>query len=229
MILVFFKCFIITVIVVIAILILLILSSRIEVKLDNFYIENANKKNNNKNFLVKISLKIFNIRWLKINIDKNKLASEYVKEKLKVEKKNINVNKEITNIFAICKNNKSIKKEFNKMKLRLEKLNLNINIGVEDCVLTSYIVGIIAIIMSNIVPHIIDKKIKNSEIIKKYKYQIVPIYMNKNLYKINLNCIIGAKLVHIIYIIFLIKKEERRRSDKNERTSNRKSYEYSYE
>jgi len=229
MILVFFKCFITTVVVIIIAIILLMLSSRLEIGLDNFNIENVNKKNNNRNFLITVSLKIFNMHWIKIKIDKDKLANEYIKEKLKVEEKNINVNKEMRNIFNICKNNKSIKNELKKMKLRLEELNLKIDIGIEDCVLTSYAVGIISILISNLLPHIIQKNIKNSEIINRYKYQIAPIYMNKNLYKINLNCIIGAKLVHIIYIIFLIKKEEKRRSDKNERASNRKSYEYSYE
>ena len=86
--------------------------------------------------------------------------------------------------------------------------------------LTAYIIGGISIIISNIIPHII-----NVRDISKYYYKLNPLYINRNIYKINLNCIIDAKLVHIIYAIYLIRKGD----DINERTSNRKSYEYSYE
>lgn len=221
--LVFFKYFFIVISIQIIVTILLIIASKIEIKVENFNVCNIKNEKNNKNFFVVLSLKILNIPWLKIKINKYKMANSYVKEKIKVEKNNINVNKEFKNILKICIDNKKIKEEFKKVKIRLEKLNMNANIGLKDCVLTSYLVGGIAIVMSNILPHVANKNFRN------YKYSIAPIYKNKNLYKINLNCIITARIVHIIYIIFLIKKEKKRSSDKNERTSNRKSYEYSYE
>ena len=61
-----------------------------------------------------------------------------------------------------------------------------------------------------------------------YNYTIEPIYQNKNIYKIQFNCIIQVKMVHIINVIYIFLKKGR--SDLNERTtSNRRSYGYSYE
>ena len=61
-----------------------------------------------------------------------------------------------------------------------------------------------------------------------YIYNIKPIYNNKNLYKINLNCIIEIKMVHIINIIYMLLKKGRKKNECST-TSNRKPYAYSYE
>ena len=227
--LVFFKYFLIFDAVVFCIFSMLIVVSKLKIEIKNFNIQNIREEKNNKNFFIVVSFVILKFTWLKIKINRNIMASIYVKEKLKVEEQNIKVKKELEKTVNIFVDNQKIRKEFRKICITLEKLRLYISIGLEDCVTTSYLVGFIAIMLSNILPHIISKKLKETEINKKYEYKIVPIYQNKNLYKINLNCIITAKMVHIIYIIFLIKKEKKRRSDKNERTSNRKPYEYSYE
>lgn len=227
--LVFFKYFIMFIIATAFIIFILILISKLKIDIKNFNVQNINKEKNNKNFFIVVSFVILNLTWLKIKIHKNLIAKEYVKGKLKVEENNIKMGKEAEKVVKIFLDNKKIRDEFKKISIVLEKLDLNINVGLEDCVITSYLVGIIAIVISNILPHVLAKKLKEAEISERYKYEIVPIYQNKNLYKINLNCIITAKMVHIIYIIFLIKKEKKRRSDKNERTSNRKPYEYSYE
>lgn len=227
--LVFFKYFIMFIIATAFIIFILILISKLKIDIKNFNVQNINKEKNNKNFFIVVSFVILNLTWLKIKINKNSMAKEYVKEKLKVEEKNIKMGKEAEKVAKIFLDDKKIRDEFKKISIVLEKLDLNINVGLEDCVITSYLVGIIAIVISNILPHVVAKKLKEEEISERYKYEIVPIYENKNLYKISLNCIITAKMVHIIYIIFLIKKEKKRRSDKNERTSNRKPYEYSYE
>lgn len=227
--LVFFKYFIMFIIATAFIIFILILISKLKIDIKNFNVQNINKEKNNKNFFIVVSFVILNLTWLKIKIHKNLLAKEYVKGKLKVEENNIKMGKEAEKVAKIFLDNKKIRDEFKKISIVLEKLDLNINVGLEDCIITSYLVGIIAIVISNILPHVVAKKLKEAEISERYKYEIVPIYENKKLYKINLNCIITAKMVHIIYIIFLIKKEKKRRSDKNERTSNRKPYEYSYE
>lgn len=226
MILVFFKYLIICIFIAVITFIILTINSKIEIRIDNFNINNTDNNKNNKKLLVQVSLKIFNLHWLKIKINKNKLASGFIKQKMKIEEKNINIEEVAEKNIKTIMSNEKIKKAIKNIEIRLDKLYLNINIGVEDAVLTSYLIGVISIIISNILPHIINIKNKTtSEIKNKYKYQVAPLYMNKNLYKINLNCIFDAKLVHIIYVIYLMK----RRVDKNERTSNRKSYEYSYE
>lgn len=191
--------------------IIMILMSKLELSIENLDINNVDNLINNKNLIIKVSLKFGEFCMLQIKFNKNKLANIYAKSK---EKKKKSINKKV--------DMEKIKEEIKKLDIKLELLNLNLELGTEDCVLTSYIVAIISMIISNILPNVINT---NNDL-SYYKYKIMPIYSNKNLYKINLNCIINAKLVHIIYIIYFIEKG---RSDKDERTSNRKSYEYSYE
>ena len=113
-------------------------------------------------------------------------------------------------------------------KTKLEKiakkvhLDIEIKFGLEDVVITSYLIVAISVLISNILPFLIDYKDYSN-----CRYKIEPIYLNKNLYKITLNCIIEEKMVHIINILFKFLKKGR--SDKYERTSNRRSYDYSNE
>ena len=107
-------------------------------------------------------------------------------------------------------------------EIKLKKLDLDITIGTEDVIITSAIVLLISTGMSFLLPKIIEKYEP-----KQYKYKILPVYQNKNLYKLKLDCIIYVKMVHIIYILQVILK--RKRDGKNARTSNRRSYDYSYE
>ena len=207
MILVFFIVIFIT-------FIIMLMFSRLEININKLNMSNINEKRNNKNLIISISIKFGQLCMFKIKMNTEKLANIYAKA-LKNKQKN---NKKISN----KKNNEKVKEEIKKLDFKIENLNLNLYIGTEDCVLTSYLIGIISIIISNILPHFINYKNDFDE----YKYIINPIYNNQNSYKINLNCIFNVKLVHIIYVIYLFKKG---RSDKNERTSNRKSYEYSYE
>ena len=106
------------------------------------------------------------------------------------------------------------------LKLEIERLKLKINMGIEDAIATSYLVAIIASILSIILPHLVKK-----EDIKNIKYEINPIY-NTLIFNLKLDSIINLKIVHIIYVIYNLVKKGR---DKNERTSNRRSYAYSHE
>lgn len=195
----------------------LVALSKLEINIKDFDVQSFNKQDNNNKLLITISLKIFEFHWLKIKIDKRKLSNIYLK--IKMQNQNIKINEIFLKVFRNTKENRKLKKEFRKIDFNAKKLNLSILLGTEDAPLTAYIVGGISIIISNILPHV-----SNFNEYKNYYYKIEPIYINKNIYKINLNCIFDAKLVHIIYVIFKLIKEE-----KYERTSNRKSYEYSYE
>ena len=146
----------------------------------------------------------------------------------------------VKELFRLCSANHELtatkctselfKKDFSFQDLKLLKkikpnvslLNLELKIGTEDAILTSFIVFLISTGISILLPHVIKRYDKN-----KYKYLITPLYFQKNLYQIKLNCIIEIKLVHIINMIYIFIKK--RRSDKNERTSNRRPYDYSYE
>ena len=195
--------------------IVLVISSKLEINIKELDLQNFDKKENK--LFINISLKIFNLHWLKIKIDKYKIKNAYLK--VKNQKKDIKINKIVFKIFSNLKENKKLKKELVKLNFNARSFNLNLLIGTEDASITAYLIGIISILISNILPHIT----KGDEY-KSYFYKIEPVYIDKNIYKINLNCIFDAKLVHIIYVIFKVTREE-----KYERTSNRKSYEYSYE
>ena len=59
------------------------------------------------------------------------------------------------------------------------------------------------------------------------KYIITPLYFNQNIVNIEISGIFEIKMIHIINIIYILNKKEGVK--KNERTSNRRSYDYSYE
>ena len=99
----------------------------------------------------------------------------------------------------------------------LKKINLSINIGTENASLTALLVAII----SSITGIVFRKSIIDS---KKQSFRIVPVYINKNLINIAVSGIFEIKMIHIINV--LNKKEGVK---KNERTSNRRTYDYSYE
>ena len=100
------------------------------------------------------------------------------------------------------------------------KINLRVEIGTKDSALTAIIIGI----LSTIISILIRKKIKN---INLQRYKIIPKYCNNNLINIDISGIFGIKVIHIINIISILIRERKVKLD--ERTSNRKSYGYSYE
>lgn len=197
-------------------------------------------ENGNIDYEIKIGLyfmKKIRIIGLKLNKDKQekikrriqklqnsklikKLSRTSIKKiPLKLEKK---LEREI--LFNNIKQLKLAKIIFKNLKIEILKFKMNLQIGLEDVIITSSLITIISVIVP-IILRLTNKYIKN---INNYRYKILPIYGNKNVLKLDLDCIINLKLVHIINIIYIIVKMKRR-SDKNERTSNRRSYDYCHE
>ena len=149
-----------------------------------------------------------------------KLSKTSIKKiPLKLEKK---LEREI--LSNNIKPSKLAKIIFKNLKIEILKFKMNLQIGLENVIITSSLITIISVIVP-IILRLTNKYIKN---INNYRYKILPIYGNKNVLKLDLDCIINLKLVHIINIIYIIVKMKRR-SDKNERTSNRRSYDYCHE
>ena len=63
---------------------------------------------------------------------------------------------------------------------------------------------------------------------EKYEYKIKPIFGKQNFLKICIDCIINLKMVHIINIIYILKKK-RSVNKYDKRTSDRRAYAYSNE
>lgn len=198
--------------IIISILFLIFITSTLKIKIENLQI--GNYKNNREYraflqlyFLNKI--KIFSIRINNERIRKMYSSKQIEKIDFNKIKENIPINRETLSIIK-------------ELKLEIEKLDLEINIGIEDAVLTSYLVAVIASLISILLPHFV--KSRNN---KKIKYVVEPIY-NKTKFNMYLDSIISIKIVHIIYIIYqLVKKGKERKN--NERTSNRRAYAYSHE
>ncbi|MBR3673755.1 MAG: hypothetical protein IKN65_05705 [Clostridia bacterium] len=94
---------------------------------------------------------------------------------------------------------------------KITTFKLKVFLDTENAIITSYLVGIISII----IPNLLQRNIKNVNS-ENFNFKILPIYKNQNFIYLKLNSIFSIKLVHIINMLKVIG------GDKNERTSNRK-------
>ena len=94
---------------------------------------------------------------------------------------------------------------------KITTFKLKVFLDTENAITTSYLVGIISII----IPNLLQRNIKNVNS-ENFNFKILPIYKNQNFIYLKLNSIFSIKLVHIINMLKVIG------GDKNERTSNRK-------
>lgn len=188
---------------------IIIILTEIKIQVEDFKSKlDSQNIETNKSFKVIIIFNIFKkINYFKLKINNDKIKSYNKKQ---------SYNKIFKDIFK-GENNKDKKNSKHQKHIKFEKLNLKLDVGTEDAALIAIITGIGSIFLSNL----IGKNIKNTNEIK---WKISPIY-NAFLLKIELNCIISIKLIHIINIIYVSRKE----GDKNARTSNRKNFKYIYE
>ena len=107
-----------------------------------------------------------------------------------------------------------------KFPTNLYDLDVNIEIGTESIMFTTFIVPVI----STIIALLLKKYAKG----KSQRFNVKPIYNEKNSLKLEFNGIFEIKMIHIINTICILKKKKGR-VKKNVRTSNRRSYDYGYE
>lgn len=196
-------------------IIIVLIFSKIQVEIENFRLNLPKNKNKilNDTFLFKIKLVIFGtlpIINLKINREKLKKLENNLKDK-KIKLDINKIGKQIT---------KENINDAKKLQMHIEKIKLKINFGTENTILTSFIVPIISTIWSIVLT---KKRVKE----EKQRLEINPIYNKGNLVNIVFEGIFEIKMIHIIKVICA--KIKKRRVEKYERTSNRRSYDYSYE
>lgn len=208
---------------VISLFFLLLCLSNFEIEINDFHFDSKNKKHHKlEKYLIYIRLKLFNkLTWLKIKINKKKMKAI---ENSKVFKSKIfhKINEYEHIRDTILKNKEEILRKDNleyikQISIDLKKLDLDLNICTSDAIITSYVVAIFASIISIL----LAKKNKRFKC-DKYRYVITPKYEQKPSIIIKLNCIISIKIVHIMNVIYMLKKK--RSVMCNERTSNRRSY-----
>ncbi|MBO5479403.1 MAG: hypothetical protein J6A04_06965 [Clostridia bacterium] len=200
-------------------LLLVVVFSTIKIRMQRVSISNCESKKMKYNYSIIFELRFLNfIRVLKLEINP---------EKIKKLNQKVNLTQKLQKVdFKKVKKDLPSKEErkelMKKLKIKLEEFHLNLEFGTKDVLITSAIIAILSSALGIMIARLIDHYEE-----EKYEYKMLPIYKNKNVIKLSLNCIIQIKVVHIISIIYtLVKKRKEKR--KNERTSNRRSYDYSY-
>lgn len=194
-------------------LLFILFISTIQIEIKNLVINSTNKKDNNINLYIR--LKVLNkLTYLKIELNKERIIKFKVLDKRILERINEIQNKlminrkEILNIDAI--------RTLRHLNIEIDNLKLNLKIGLADSFLTSITVGMISTLISILIA-------KNTKEYSNKCYSIMPQYNENPLIKIQLNCIINIKMIHIINVIYMLSKKKRS-GEYNERTSDRRSY-----
>lgn len=167
--------FFLFILVIFTILIIAIHTSKIGIDIKNLIIDTDAEEKINEDGKIYVYLLLFN----KIKLFRKNVRNIPMKD-VKFETSDFDIK-----IFK----NKDIKINYleliQNINIDIKNIDLNVNIGTEDAEITAILVGILAGILGII--------------IKKPRYQILPIYANRNLLKINLNGIFTIYLMHYIY------------------------------
>ena len=167
--------FFLFILVIFTILMIAIHTSKIGIDIENLIIDTDAEEKINEDGKIYVYLLLFN----KIKLFRKNVRNIPMKD-VKFETSDFDIkifkNKDIKiNYFELIRN----------INIDIKNIDLNVKIGTEDAGVTAILVGIFAGILGII--------------IKKPKYQILPIYANRNLLKINLNGIFTIYLMHYIY------------------------------
>ena len=196
-------------------MLLIIVFSKIKIDVKKFEYCSANKKHINPNYYIQLSWIILN----KIPIIKIKLNKHTVK-KLKLKDKFVDID------VKMWEERKKIDKEtisiIKKIDFAIRKLKLKIDIGTENSAITSLLIPIV----STVISFLLRNKMKTRE---EQTYIVQPIYKDQNYLNITISGIFDIKMNHIINVIYLLSRKNKKGVKKYERTSNRRSYDYSYE
>ena len=196
-------------------IIIMCITIKIKFQIQNLKISTNEKPHLNKEYQIKMvvyTLEFIPILKIKLNskkiINNQKLQEKIKQQKTKIIENKANVDKEL------IKSLKNIKPE-------IKEINLKISIGTENAALTAFTIPVIstfiAIFLSTQIKKYNDKQV----------FLVEPVYLDKNLLNIEISSIFQIKMIHIINTICIVNKK--RKGDKNERTSNRRPYDYGYE
>lgn len=191
MVLVLFIC---TILIVVMLFIITVLLSTIKIQLKNFNISNLKIKKTNYKLIISLSF-LNKFKWLSFKLNKQKLH----KISLKMHLDRIDI-KKLEKDFKI-----SDIKELLKIKPRLTFMNLELQVGLEDIILTTYMIPSICTILSVVLPLVTEKND-----IKNIKYIVEPIYNQKNLYYIKLNSNLEIKMLNLLNSMYSIYKNRKK-------------------
>ena len=203
---------------IILMIMVIFITIKIKFEIQNLKISTNEKPHLNKKYQIKIviyTLGFIPILNIKLNNKKIKkiINNQKIKEKIKQQETKIienkaNIDKEL---IILLKN----------IKAEVKEINLKIRIGTENASLTAFTIPVI----STFIAIFLSKQIKKYN--DKQVFLVEPVYLDKNLLNIEISSIFQIKMIHIINTICIVNKK--RKGDKNERTSNRRPYDYGYE
>lgn len=170
---------------------ILLLSFEIKIKNLDFMIENINKKHVNDNFIFTLYLKLFRIPVLKVDVTKATFRKNKVKIEINKMKQKIRQKEKKLDFKMIA--------QLKKLKINFKSLNFVVNIGTEDAAVTALTMGVLATSIGIALRNILNLNKDNY-------FKVIPIYKNKNLLKMDFNCMFEIKLINIIYTILALKK-----------------------
>jgi hypothetical protein len=182
----------------------IIWNSKLELKIHNLDISTDRKEKIKRNFEIYLSIIVFNkIKLFKVNLKKIKTKKINLGTVLERAKKLEEKGDKVKWIIELIKS-------LSNFKIEIKEVDLKAEIGTEDAAITAILVGIISSILGII--------------LKSQKFEVLPIYQDKNVLNVKLNCIFRLNLIHYIYKTIL------KGRDKNERKpSDRRPYTYSNE
>lgn len=200
------------------IIVLMVITIRIKFEVENLKFSTDDNLHLNSKYEIKIkiftfgiipifNMKLNNRKILKIR-DNPKIKEKIKQQKTKIIENKANIDKEL---ITSLKN----------IQTEIKEINLKILIGTEDASLTAFTIPVI----STVIAMLLNKQIRKYN--EKQKFLVAPVYMDKNLINVEFSGIIQIKMIHIINTICIVNKK--RKGDKNERTSNRRTYDYGYE
>ena len=204
MILVLFLC---AILIILILIIFAIIFSTIRIKIRK--LEFTNIHENKMNYKIKVSMYFLSkLKWLSLNLDNKKMKKMFTKMHLeKIDIKKIERDMQLSDIKAILG-----------IAPKISYLDLNIKVGLENILLTTYVIPFLCTIISMILPKITEKKD-----FKNVKYRVEPIYKEKNLYDIQASSNIEIKVINILNSGYQIFKNRKNLKQKSYKEYNRKN------
>ena len=199
----------ITIIITIAFFLIILSTLRIDIKkyeISNIYV-NSNEsikeikntcssyEKKNAKYKLNLSLNVLDkIKILKLKLNNEKIKKIVLKMHLdKTKIKELEREIEINDI-----------KEIMNIKPQISYMDLNIKIGIDDVLLTTYVIPIICTAISMLLPLVIEKSKA-----EKIKYIVTPMYNKGNVYDIKFNAGIKIKVIQVLKFIYKIYKNRR--------------------
>ena len=161
-------------------------------------------------------IKIFSIKIYKnyFEIFKIKVYYEKIFKKYNITDR-IDIYRRIYSLYKLTKENPS-KISFRKIRLKFNSLKLNLNISTENSIITSFLTCFFSTIISILLKNNLSNRKYNLD---KFEYKIIPIYLNFDCFKLDLEANISFSMFNILEIIYEYKNLIKEKEIKNKQNS----------